>query len=169
MKTESPEFETLTRSPAGTHALGRKIGKALSTGMVITLTGDLGSGKTAFVQGLARGLGVPDDYYITSPTYTIINEYPGRYPLFHLDLYRISDARSVEDIGLLDLLHLENVVAIEWPEIILPELPRDFIALHFEILNRTTRKISIYTYGLNGKSVIQKLGVVETSGAESKA
>jgi tRNA threonylcarbamoyladenosine biosynthesis protein TsaE len=169
MKTESPQFEILTRSPAGTHALGQRIGKMVSTGMVITLTGDLGSGKTAFVQGLARGLDVPEDYYITSPTYTIINEYPGRFPLFHIDLYRIPDARGVEDVGVYDILQGENVVAIEWPEIIVSELPRDSISLHLEILDRTTRKISIYTYGLNGKSVIQKLGVMETSGVESKA
>jgi tRNA threonylcarbamoyladenosine biosynthesis protein TsaE len=169
MKTESLEVETLTRSPAQTQALGQKIGKALSTGMVITLTGDLGSGKTAFVQGLAEGLCVPDDYYITSPTYTIINEYPGRFPLFHIDLYRIPDAQGVAEIGLYDILHRGNVIAIEWPEIIASQLPRDSIALHFEIRNHTTRKISIRTYGLQGKSVIEKLGVMETSSIKSKA
>lgn len=163
MKTEFLEVEMVTRSPAETHALGRKIGEALSTGMVITLTGDLGSGKTAFVQGLAQGLCVPPDYYITSPTYTIINEYPGRFPLFHIDLYRLTDALAAADIGLYDILHPENVIAIEWPEIIASELPRDLIALHFQIRNRTTRKISIRTYGLHGKSVIEKLGILEAA------
>jgi tRNA threonylcarbamoyladenosine biosynthesis protein TsaE len=167
MKTELLEIEMITRSPAETHALGRKIGEALSTGMVITLTGDLGSGKTAFVQGLARGLRVPPDYYITSPTYTIINEYPGRFPLFHIDLYRLTDAQAVADIGCYDMLHPENVIAIEWPEIIASELPRDLIALHFEIRNRNTRKISIRTCGLCGKSVIEKLGVLEASDVNS--
>jgi tRNA threonylcarbamoyladenosine biosynthesis protein TsaE len=160
MKTESLEFETVTRSEAQTCTLGQKIGKALSTGMVITLTGDLGSGKTAFVQGLARGLHVPGDYYVTSPTYTIINEYPGRLPLFHVDLYRIPDAQGVADIGFYDILREENVIAIEWPEIIVSELPRDLIALQFEILNQKTRKISIRAYGLQGKIVIKKPGVV---------
>jgi tRNA threonylcarbamoyladenosine biosynthesis protein TsaE len=163
MKTEFLEVEMLTRSSAKTHALGRKIGEALSTGMIITLTGDLGSGKTAFVQGLARGLGVPPDYYVTSPTYTIINEYPGRFPLFHIDLYRLTDARAVADIGFYDVLHPENVIAIEWPQIIASELPSDLIALHFVIRNRTTRKISIRAYGLPGKSVIQRLGILEAA------
>jgi tRNA threonylcarbamoyladenosine biosynthesis protein TsaE len=169
MKTESPECRILTRSPTQTQALGQKIGKALSTGMVITLSGDLGSGKTAFVQGLARGLGVPGDYYITSPTYTIINEYSGRLPLFHIDLYRILDGQDVADIGLYDIFNTENVIAIEWPEIIASELPRDLIALHFEIVTPTTRKITLHTSGLKGKSVIQKLGVMAASIANSNS
>lgn len=161
MKAETREVNILTRSPAETLALGKRIGEALTTGMVFTLTGDLGSGKTVFVQGLAEGLGVPDDYYVTSPTYTIINEYPGRFPLFHVDLYRLTDAQGVEDIGLYDILRMENVIAIEWPEIIATALPQDFIALKFEIRNHKTRKICICGYGLKGKSVIQRLGAVE--------
>lgn len=163
MKTESQQVDVLSRSSAETRALGRKIGEALSAGMVITLTGDLGSGKTAFVQGLARGLHVPPDYYVTSPTYTIINEYPGRFPLFHIDLYRLTDVQAVADIGFYDMLQPENVIAIEWPEIIASELPQDLIALFFEIRNRHTRKISIRTCGLHGKSVIQKLGILEAA------
>jgi len=77
------------------------------------LTGDLGSGKTSFVQGLARGLEVPNDYYITSPSYTLINEYPGRHPFFHVDLYRLEDPVDFEDIGLYDILDVNFVVAIE--------------------------------------------------------
>jgi tRNA threonylcarbamoyladenosine biosynthesis protein TsaE len=167
MKTEFLEVGMMTQSPAQTHALGRKIGETLSTGRVITLTGDLGSGKTAFVQGLAQGLGVPPDYYITSPTYTIINEYPGRFPLFHIDLYRLKDEEAVADIGLYDMLQPENVLAIEWPEIIASQLPLDLIALHFEILGQRTRKISIRAYGLCGKSVIEKLGILEASDVNS--
>jgi tRNA threonylcarbamoyladenosine biosynthesis protein TsaE len=78
-----------TRSPEDAHYLGKTIGRQINAGTVIALTGDLGSGKTTMVQGLARGLEVPEDYYITSPTYTLINEYPGRHSLYHVDLYRL--------------------------------------------------------------------------------
>ena len=77
-----------THSLDETLSLGINIGKMLNAGAIIALTGDLGSGKTSFVQGLAKGLDVSERYYITSPTFTLINEYPGRYRLFHIDLYR---------------------------------------------------------------------------------
>ena len=94
-----------------TKKLGKIIGSAVSAGTVLALTGDLGSGKTSFVQGLAEGLEVPDDYYITSPSYTLINEYPGRFFLYHVDLYRITDSIDIEDIGLYEIFDDDAVVA----------------------------------------------------------
>lgn len=152
-------METVTRSVNETRALGRRIGKSLTGGLVITLSGDLGSGKTAFVQGLAKGLGVSDDYYVTSPTYAIINEYPGRLPLFHVDLYRLADAGAAADIGLSEILDSNTVVAVEWPEIIAADLPDNRLALTFTMLDDKIRKISIYAYGLQAKSVIRRLGI----------
>ena len=116
-----------------TQKLGKIIGTAVTGGTVLTLTGDLGSGKTAFVQGLDRGLEVPDDYYITSPSYTLINEYPGRYPLFHVDLYRISDPMDMEDIGLYEILRNSGIVAIEWADRFENKLLSDSINIHFEL------------------------------------
>lgn len=135
------------------------MGRAIRGGLVITLTGDLGSGKTAFVQGLAKGMGVPDELYVTSPTYSIINEYPGRLALYHIDLYRITDAREVEDIGLYDLFQPETVVAIEWPEIIASNLPEDRIVLALNIHDDKTRNISISAYGLQAQTVIRRLDI----------
>ena len=141
------QIQITTESLEETRLLGRKIGASISSGTVICLTGDLGSGKTSFVQGLAVGLGVPDDYYITSPTYVLINEYTGRYPLFHVDLYRIEDTVDFEDIGLYEILHGKGVVAVEWAE----KLSNDFLSgyltkhltIHFEILNDKSRKLTI--------------------------
>ena len=93
-----------TRSAAQTRKLGHCLGRAIHQATVIALTGDLGSGKTAFVQGLAKGLNVSEKYYITSPTFTIINEYPGRLCLFHVDLYRIAHLAELEEIGLEEIL-----------------------------------------------------------------
>ena len=152
-------METITRSVKETRALGRQIGKALASGMVLTLAGDLGSGKTAFVQGLAQGIGVPDDYYVTSPTYAIINEYPGRLPLIHIDLYRMQDAKAAEDIGIYDIIDPDHVVAVEWPEIISAELPAARLSLRFDILGEKIRKISLRAYGLQAESVIARLDI----------
>ncbi|MFY9944038.1 MAG: tRNA (adenosine(37)-N6)-threonylcarbamoyltransferase complex ATPase subunit type 1 TsaE, partial [Desulfobacterales bacterium] len=85
-------IQITTRSVGETQALARALGARMAAGMVVALTGDLGSGKTAFVQGLAEGLEVPKDYIITSPTFTLVNVYPGRVPLYHADLYRLAEA-----------------------------------------------------------------------------
>jgi len=140
-----------------TQKLGEIIGTAVTGGMVLALTGDLGSGKTAFVQGLARGLEVPDDYYITSPSYTLINEYPGRFPLFHVDLYRITDSVDIEDIGLYEILDDNGVVAIEWADRIEQKTLSDSISIHFEITDDDTRKICITAYDFKNSDLLKNI------------
>ena len=108
-----------THSEAETTAVARRMAAQLSTGDVVLLHGDLGAGKTAFVRGLAEGLGIPDEE-VSSPTFTLIQEYRcGRLPLFHVDLYRLNDPREIEDLGL-DEIGADGVLAIEWAE----KLPR---------------------------------------------
>ncbi len=151
------QVQITTNSLDETRALGEKTGKHLESGIVLTLSGDLGSGKTTFVQGLAKGLNVPNNYYITSPSYTLINEYPGRYHLFHVDLYRIENYADFDDIGLYEILRSDGVVAIEWAD----KLPKNFIteylAVHIDILNDKSRKISIAAYGLREENLIGKI------------
>ena len=113
---------TVTRGQAETRSLGRAIGKAIAGGSVLAITGELGAGKTVFVQGLAEGLEVPGRYAVTSPSYTLINEYPGRLRLFHVDLYRLEDPSSFEEIGLFDILTGEGVTAVEWADRLPPGL-----------------------------------------------
>ncbi len=139
--------EIQTNSPEETRTFGEKAGGILAPGTVIALTGDLGSGKTCFVQGLARGLGVSDEYYITSPSYTLINAYPARHPLYHADLYRLDGLADIEDIGLSDILHRDGIVAIEWADRVDPEVLADHIAMAFEILDDESRRIRISAYG----------------------
>ena len=107
-------MEFLTRSEAETEALGAILGKKLQPGTVIAYYGDLGAGKTAFTRGLARGLGITDR--ITSPTYTIVNEYPGKVPLFHFDMYRLESSEDLFDIGWEDYLTRGGIIAVEWSE-----------------------------------------------------
>ena len=151
------KYQITTRSVDETQKLGEIIGTAITGGTVLALTGDLGSGKTAFVQGLARGLEVPDDYYITSPSYTLINEYPGRYPLFHVDLYRISDPMDMENIGLYEILHNSGIVAIEWADRIEQKLLPDPINIHFELTGEKSRKICITAYDLKNANMLKNI------------
>ena len=110
-----PSQRFITNGPEETEALGARLARALEPGAVVAFTGDLGAGKTAFVRGLARGLGIPDR--VTSPTFTIVNEYEGgRLPLFHFDLYRLGCADELFDIGWEDYLARGGVCAVEWSE-----------------------------------------------------
>ena len=108
-------MELLSHSPEDTEDIGARLAEQLEPGAVVAFTGDLGAGKTAFTRGLARGLGIPDR--ITSPTFTIVNEYEGgRLPLFHFDMYRLSSAEELFDIGWEDYLDRGGVCAVEWSE-----------------------------------------------------
>ena len=108
-------MELISNSPAETEEAGETLARRLTPGAVVAFTGGLGAGKTAFIRGLARGLGVEER--VTSPTFTIVNEYlGGRVPLFHFDLYRLGSAEELYDIGWEDYLARGGVCAVEWSE-----------------------------------------------------
>ncbi len=116
--------EYTTAGEEQTEALGVRLGQLIQPGAVIAYTGDLGAGKTAFTRGLARGLGIPDR--VTSPTFTIVNEYEGgRLPLFHVDMYRLGSSDELFDIGWEDYLIRGGVCAVEWSERVTDALPED--------------------------------------------
>ena len=119
-------MELLSHSPEDTEDIGARLAEQLEPGAVVAFTGDLGAGKTAFTRGLARGLGIPDR--ITSPTFTIVNEYKGgRLPLFHFDMYRLGSADELFDIGWEDYLCRGGVCAVEWSENIADALEEDAV------------------------------------------
>ena len=119
-------MELLSHSPEDTEDIGARLAEQLGPGAVVAFTGDLGAGKTAFTRGLARGLGIPDR--ITSPTFTIVNEYEGgRLPLFHFDMYRLGSADELFDIGWEDYLRRGGVCAVEWSENIADALEEDAV------------------------------------------
>lgn len=150
-------YQTTSFSLDETQAIGQKIGKIVVAGTLITLYGSLGSGKTSFVQGLARGLGVPPDYYITSPTYTLINDYPGRCRLYHVDLYRIDGIDEAEDIGLYEVMEGDGITAIEWADRIEKDLPSDRVRLEFETNNDDSRAITLQAQGINEIKLLNEI------------
>ena len=131
----------ITSSPAQTETVGEKLGKVLQPGTVIAYRGDLGAGKTAFTRGLARGLGCRES--VTSPTYTIVNEYEGgRLPLFHFDMYRLASADDLWDIGWEDYLDRGGVCAVEWSENV-TEAMEDALIVTIEKTGEESRQITI--------------------------
>lgn len=134
-------MQYLTHSPEETEQLGQQFAEALKPGDVVAFYGDLGAGKTAFTRGIARGLGIREA--VTSPTYTIVNEYlSGRIPLFHFDMYRLGSADELFDIGWEDYLERGGVCAVEWSENV-EEAFEQVICVDIRRVDDTTREITV--------------------------
>jgi len=141
----------LTSSPEETVSLGVKLSKNLRGGEIITLSGELGSGKTTFIRGLAKGLGVEDSDSVKSPSYTLVIRYPGPLPLLHLDAYFMHSAEDLDLCGMEEALLQQEVVVIEWGERILHLLPEDTICITLEHITESSRKITV-----SGSNKIEK-------------
>ncbi len=148
-----------SRSPEDTVKLGEAVGRAATSRLIIALIGNLGSGKTVFVQGLAKGLAVPKGFMITSPSYTLINEYPGRVPLFHADLYRLSSAMDIESTGLLDTMDAHGVLAVEWADRIQGESLQEDMIIRFDIKEDDIRVITLTASGQTGLYLLRDLKI----------
>ena len=134
-------MEFITNSPIETEKVGEALGKVLQPGTILAYEGDLGAGKTAFTRGLARGLGATEQ--VTSPTYTIVNEYlSGRMPLFHFDMYRLASSDDLWDIGWEDYLERGGVCAVEWSENVADAM-ENAITVCIQKLGEESRKITI--------------------------
>ncbi len=161
-------WTTLTSTPGETESLAERLGRLLQPGDVIALVGELGSGKTLFSQGLARGLEVPESFYITSPTFAIINEYPGRIAFYHLDLYRIDSVAELSELGLEEILYGQGAVAIEWAERLGENLPGERLEVRLAFSDETSRSFIFYAFGANAKQRLATL-VVSYESADEKS
>jgi tRNA threonylcarbamoyladenosine biosynthesis protein TsaE len=150
-------FHIISPSVEFTLAVGEKLGSLLTSGIFLALVGDLGAGKTVFVQGLAKGLEVSEKYYITSPTYTLINEYPGRLPLFHVDLYRLEGSDDVETIGLWDDFCENAVFAVEWADKLHGMAWSEWLCLQFRIVDDRIREIVVTAGTPASRVILEKL------------
>lgn len=137
------ESKTVTHSEEETRLIGRHLGESLAPGVTILVRGELGSGKTVFIQGVAIGLNVPENTYVTSPTYALVNEYQGRCRFYHADLYRLTVFSSRDYLGLEDITDSESIVAIEWPERLPDHFFSSFIDVTVKIIGDDEREISI--------------------------
>jgi len=137
----TPPAEILSRSPEETAAAGERLGRTLGAGDVVALVGELGAGKTCFIQGLARGLGVA--VHATSPTFVLINEYRGRVPVHHVDAYRTGSLAELQDLGLPELFAGDGVTVVEWADKLRPLLPPDAIEVTIEGVGEEPRRITL--------------------------
>ncbi len=146
------QFETA--DPRQTKKLGEIFASLLEKGDLLLITGDLGAGKTTFIQGLALGLGIK--IAVTSPTFTIVHEYPGPLPLYHIDAYRIERETEILELGLDEYFYGDGITAIEWPEKIENWLPQDAIEINIKkIMNQENKRV--LTFMAHGKTVYQDL------------
>jgi tRNA threonylcarbamoyladenosine biosynthesis protein TsaE len=143
-------------SAAEMQALGERLGQALRPGDVVGLTGPLGAGKTTFVQGLARGTGVPPDRHVASPTFALVNEHPGRVALVHADLYRINDPRELAELGL-DDAYDRAAVAIEWLDRFPDAAPGDRLEIVLAFEAEGARSVTLRGLGPRGTELAASL------------
>ncbi|MBI1910330.1 MAG: tRNA (adenosine(37)-N6)-threonylcarbamoyltransferase complex ATPase subunit type 1 TsaE [Deltaproteobacteria bacterium] len=133
----------ISHSPKETRQFAANLAKKMKPGTVLALIGDLGSGKTTFVQGLAEGLGISKKYYVNSPTFTLINEYEGKIPLFHFDLYRLGSVKELADLGFEEYLEKNGIVVVEWAEKLPPAELQKMVVVRFSMLAGEKRQIEI--------------------------
>lgn len=139
----SLELSSLER----TGTLGKILGTVAAPGDVITLAGPLGAGKTALVQAIARGLGVGPETYVTSPTFSLLHEYRGRIPLYHMDLYRLAGEEEIESLGFSEYFYGEGLTVIEWPERLGSLMPAERLHIELAISGETSRSARLTGYG----------------------
>ncbi len=154
---EEGQWKTSLRSKADTERLGRAIGQVLRGGEVIALTGELGSGKTCMVRGIAQGVGLSPEK-VSSPTFTIIQEYDSHPSIVHVDLYRLENPSEIEDIGLSSYFDTNHVVIIEWADRAeVTQLPNDRLILELSHAGRHYRQIRLRSSGIKSQALLEAL------------
>src|SRR5512143_3578034 len=149
-------FSVVTSSHEQTWRIGQMLGSHLEPGDIVCLYGDLGAGKTSFSYGIALGLEVKDQY-ITSPTFTFVNEYKGRIPFYHIDLYRLKDPEELEGIGFEEYIGSDGVTVIEWAERAEDELPDDRLSVYLSYVDEHSREIGFLAEGERYEKILEDL------------
>lgn len=150
------QWQVCTTDPEETRDLGRILGQALQAPALISLRGELGAGKTCFVQGLARGLGVPENEAVTSPTFTLMNHYRGRLDLYHFDLYRLDHVDELIEMGMDEFLPGRGVAVVEWAERLSTTEPV-VLVIDFEHAGDDQRQLTFAAGDSTGKRLLERL------------
>jgi tRNA threonylcarbamoyladenosine biosynthesis protein TsaE len=146
-----------TSKTSETIRTGKRLGHLLQSGDVVALVGDLGTGKTQFIKGLAEGVGVGKATYVSSPSFTLINEYPGRIPFYHIDLYRLESEKEAEGLGLEEYVRGNGITAIEWADKISSLLPDELLWVQIHYTGEHSRTIEITPKGKRYEAIVMEL------------
>ena len=157
MGQDTNEYRVTTRSPEGTRALGRALAGLLRGGEILGLSGDLGSGKTCFVHGLAEGLEVGGNSWVRSPTFTLVNEYEGRLPMVHVDLFRVAPGAEMEDLHLEEYFASGSVCVVEWFERLDALEVDEFLGVAFRYVDEERRALRFMAHGRRYEEMIARL------------
>jgi len=149
-------FSVITTGPEQTWHIGQMLGARLAAGDTVCLYGDLGAGKTSLSYGIALGLDVKEQY-ITSPTFTLVNEYQGRVPFYHMDLYRLNDPGELESIGFDEYIDSDGVTVIEWAERAGDELPAECFSIYISTVDENSREIGFLVEGERYEQLLMDL------------
>ncbi len=146
-----------TRTASETVRIGKTIGNRLLPGDVVALAGELGAGKTQFIKGLAAGVGIGNSTHISSPSFTLIHEYPGEIPFYHIDLFRLGKEKEAEELGLDDYFQGTGITAIEWADKIPSLLPKEILFVFIAYVDKTTRSLEIAGKGKRYEDLVKEL------------
>ena len=157
VKSLTDRYVISSDTPSATFNLGKRLGKRLGPGSIVALIGELGSGKTLFTTGVCAGLSVPKNQ-ISSPSYVLVNEYQGKLPIFHMDLYRLADVGDGFEIGMLDYLERaeSGVLVVEWAEKVIPLLPAEHIKIQIYVLTARKRQIMLTGSGERVRNLLRE-------------
>jgi len=149
----------LTRSPGQTMSWGSRLGRLLKGGEIVALIGELGSGKTCFVRGVTQGLEVGKEAWIRSPTFTLINEYHGRLPVYHIDLYRVEGRAQLEGLNLREYLYSDGVSLIEWFEHLPADEVEEFLEVRVVYVDGNRRQLTFSPHGQRYEEIVEVLRI----------
>lgn len=153
-----------TQGPLETIRLGKRIGRLLHAGDMVALVGELGTGKTHLIKGLAAGAGIRESSYVSSPSFTFIHEYSGKVPFYHIDLYRLGSEREAEDLGLEEYLGRVGITAIEWAEKISFRLHEERLLIRLSYVGEHSRSIEISGIGKHYEDIVELLSAKDLDG-----
>jgi tRNA threonylcarbamoyladenosine biosynthesis protein TsaE len=146
-----------TRSASETVRIGKTIGSRLLPGDVVALLGELGAGKTQFIKGLAAGMEIENSAYISSPSFTLIHEYPGEIPFYHIDLFRLGREQEAEELGLEDYFQGRGITAIEWADKIPSLLPKELLFVSIAYIDKNIRSLEISGKGKRYEDLVNQV------------
>jgi len=152
-------WSVLTRSPRQTMSWGSRLGRLLKGGEIIALIGELGSGKTCFVRGVTQGLEVGKEAWIRSPSFTLINEYHGRLPVYHIDLYRVEGRAQLEGLNLREYLYSDGVSLIEWFEHLPADEVEEFLEVRVVYVDGNRRQLTFSPHGQRYEEIVEGLRI----------